>query len=532
MPSSFFNSIEPPFSSLSNPRFFFPSRQHDEALTTLLQGIDTRAGLLILTGERGVGKTTLCRVLLDRLGHHIKRSFIFHTPPTPDDLIQQIHDDFGLPTTGNSAQDREDVLNPFLVRNRLDGEDAIVIVDDAHDLSPDCLDAIGALFQTGTHPEQLIQVVLVGDLALLDTLAASTVPTFGESKTTCYHLEPLEQEELKNYISYRCRVAGCRGDIPFSVGAVTKIYQESGGLPGNINQICAATFDSAARQGTVSITDDLVVLPDSKSMANKRARVSQPSVAMPSVAPPVTVTSSQWLPKHLQRGVVAVIIGVLGFGVWLGWVMKPEGVAVDTTVASVTTAPTEPSRDYRLGPAGLVRAAQESRTAPAAMLTLLNQWSAPGTMRIDSFPFELSLLERLDYPAVITWRTEEHAPLTSAVLFALNADTATILDPLSGVLHVKREVLSERVVGEAKIFWQPVPGLFPPFQSEDKMNSLETLQQLLDQLGFGGIKELQQFYGFEPTGIFTKEVHLVLGKEMHGQQVPSLMLAPLGPVTK
>ncbi|HIN32437.1 MAG TPA: hypothetical protein EYM83_00635, partial [Nitrospirales bacterium] len=152
MPASLSTSIEPPFSSIPDPRFFFPSRQHDEALTTLLEGIETRSGLLVLTGERGIGKTTLCRVLLDRLGHHIKRSFIFHTPPTTDNLIQQIQDDFGLPTTGNPVQDREDVRTPFLVQNRLD--------------------AIGALFQPGTHPEQLIQVLLARELSLLYSLTA------------------------------------------------------------------------------------------------------------------------------------------------------------------------------------------------------------------------------------------------------------------------------------------------------------------------------------------------------------------------
>ena len=441
-------------------------------------------------------------------------------------------------------QDREDVLNPFLVRNRLDGGDAIVIVDDAHNLSPDCLDAIGALFRPGTHPEQSIQVVLVGDLSLLDLLTASTIPTFGESTTTCYHLEPLEQDELQDYISHRCMVAGWRGTVPFSGGAYTKIYQESGGVPGDINRICDATLESAARQEIMSVTDDLIVLPGTKPMAEA------PVVALP-VDMAELPMPSRWLPKQLERGVIAVIIGVLGFGVWLGWVLKPEEAPVDIAVP-VATASTETSKGYWLGPAGLVRTAQESRTAQAAMLTLLNQWGGldqrnqevssnhAKTMRIDSFPFELALLERLDYPSVITWRGKEQAPLTTAVLFALNADTATILDPLHGVLHVKREQLSGRVVGDVKIVWQPLPGVFPPFQGEDTTNSLETLQQHLGRLGFSntsedgaieqrteaGIRELQQFYGFEPTGVFTKEVHLVLGKEMHGQQVPSLMLPP------
>ncbi|HHZ83267.1 MAG TPA: hypothetical protein EYN60_04535 [Nitrospirales bacterium] len=286
MPASLSTSIEPPFSSIPDPRFFFPSRQHDEALTTLLEGIETRSGLLVLTGERGIGKTTLCRVLLDRLGHHIKRSFIFHTPPTTDNLIQQIQDDFGLPTTGNPVQDREDVRTPFLVRNRLDGGDAILIVDDAHNLFPDRLGAIGALFQPGTHPEQLIQVLLARELSLLYSLTASTVPTLGDSKTTCDHLEPLEPEELKDYIAYRCMVAGSRGDSPFSVGAVTKIYQESGGIPGRINRICDETLHSTATYGLVRITDDLIVLPDSETVGSERSGITQPSGALPFVAPP------------------------------------------------------------------------------------------------------------------------------------------------------------------------------------------------------------------------------------------------------
>jgi hypothetical protein len=288
---------------------------------------------------------------------------------------------------------------------------------------------------------------------------------------------------------------------------------------------------------------------------------SQPSVKEFSVTPLIDqakpASPLQWLPKHLERGVIAVIIAVLGFGVWLGWVLKPKEMPLDTTVVSVATVPTdiapstpETSKDYWFGPAGLVRTAEQSQTAQAAMVTLFNQWNRlrqpnlemtsnrPESMQIDSFPFELSLLERLDYPGVMIWRASEHAPLTSAVLFAMNADTATILDPLHGVLHVKRKSLVERVVGGVKIFWKPLSGLSPSFPGEDKTTSLTTLQQHLGQLEFGntnedatveegveaGVRALQQFYGFKPTGIFTKEVHLVLGKEIHGQEVPSLML--------
>lgn len=236
--------------------------------------------------------------------------------------------------------------------------------------------------------------------------------------------------------------------------------------------------------------------------------------------------------------------------------MKPQEGPITSAVA-VTAAPTTPSRAYWLEPAGFVRTAQESETTQAATLTLLNQWShlnSPGqgppsneikTMRIDSFPFEMSLLGRLDYPALFRWRAEEHAPMTSAVLFALNANMATVLDPLNGILQVSRQQLPKHVVGNAMIFWQPLPGIFPPFHGEGTAHSSHILQQLLDQQGFGnkneedtieqrtekGIRDLQQFYGFESTGIFTKEVHLVLGKEVLGRQVPSLMLPPSLPIS-
>lgn len=164
--SSVFNSIDPSFSPLPYPLFFFPSRQHKEALRTLLQGLKTRSGLLILTGEQGLGKTTVCRLLLDRLGHHIKQAFIFHASPTRDALIQNISDDFGLPTTGNATQDRDDGLNPFLFCNRLDGSDTIVIIDDTSIFSSDYLDVMGTFFQPESQPEPLMLIVFVGGEAI------------------------------------------------------------------------------------------------------------------------------------------------------------------------------------------------------------------------------------------------------------------------------------------------------------------------------------------------------------------------------
>ncbi len=549
---NFFNLIEPPFSSLPDPRFFVPTIQHDEALATLLHGVQERKGLLILTGEDGVGKTTLCRVLLDRLDQSFKQSFIFRTPSTVQALLRHVHDDFELPTTGTVSQDRADVLNPFLVRNRLDGGDALIIVDDAHLLPAECLDAIASFFQPGTHPEQLAQILFVGHPSFAEKLSGESFPSFSEPQAAWYHLESLQQDDLGSYILHRMTVAGWKGDTPFTPEAIAKIHRLSEGNPARIHHLCQAALQCAAETEAIRISDDRVGIGPTRSDGDGFGLADTTEAISPPEAPPPIdqlgkhplPPALRWTSQHLQQVLLAVAFGALVLGLGLGWALKseePVGLMPDPVVTELQ------ERVFWIDGAGLIRTTQPARTADVAMLTLLNQWSPPNSvsadqlsdaMRVDIFPLELSVLERLDYPSLITWRSTEGAALTSAVLYSLNAETATILDPLTGVRRVTRDSLPALVGSQAQVLWEPLPGLFPPFDNTAGEQSEIAIRRLLRQAGFSkedetdesvqniadGIQSLQQFYGFEPTGVFSKEVHLVLSKEVHGERVPSLML--------
>lgn len=257
--------------------------------------------------------------------------------------------------------------------------------------------------------------------------------------------------------------------------------------------------------------------------------------------------SIEWPPQNTQYVIITILITLVGFGIWLGWTIKPETSSSLTTTNSAQNTQLKPSG---LGPVGFIRTTEKSKTAQAARLTLLNQWNFLNQTRtpillkdfremtINLSSFNMSLLDRLDYPALITWRAKEKSTITTAVLFSLNVNAAIILDPLYGVQQIPRNQLPKHILGDTTILWRPFLSLPPNQQNDDSAQLHQTILKFLEQARFvdpkdigqertrvtHGIQKLQKFYGLEPTGSFTTEVHLILAKELRGEQVPSLLL--------
>ena len=249
----FYNLKERPFNVTSDPAFFFLSNRHKEALSYLLYGITQRKGIMVLTGEIGTGKTTLCRFFLNQLGKNIRTAFILNPVSSDLQLMEAIVRDFGIDIKAKSRLSFAWELNRFLLKESAAGNNVVLIIDEAQNLRPQSLEQIRLLSNLETDKDKLLQIVLVGQPELNQKLELYNLRQLKQRIMVKYHIAPLERDEIKSYIEHRLTTAGANGRIKFSDEAVEAISDFSSGIPRLINIIC----DRALLAGFVAETDVL-----------------------------------------------------------------------------------------------------------------------------------------------------------------------------------------------------------------------------------------------------------------------------------
>lgn len=237
MYGAYFGLKENPFNLTPDQRYLFLSRHHQEALDHLLYGISERKGFIAIAGGIGTGKTTLCRALLGHLDASTKTALIFNTSISDTELLETINQEFGL-EVGGTKRDQIDRLNRFLLENFRRGGNAVLIVDEAQNLSPLVLEQIRMLSNLETEREKLIQIALVGQPQLRKLLRAPALRQVNERITVWYQLQPLDRQDVQNYVEHRLVVAGSRGNVRFTRGALRAVYGYSHGIPRRINAVC------------------------------------------------------------------------------------------------------------------------------------------------------------------------------------------------------------------------------------------------------------------------------------------------------
>ena len=256
MYKTFFGFREHPFNLTPDPRYLYLSRYHREALDHLLYGINQRKGFIAITGGVGTGKTTLCRALLDHLDDTTKSALIFSSFVSDMEILKSIAHEFGvaLPAETESKNALLDAINHFLLRVFREGGNALLLIDEAQNLSRTVLEQIRMLSNLETEKDKLIQIVLVGQSELRDVLSAQSLRQLDDRITVRYHLKPLDQKDAQGYVEHRLVVAGGKGDVHFSDGAFKRIYTYSGGNPRRINAVCdrALLLAYTAEKRTVS----------------------------------------------------------------------------------------------------------------------------------------------------------------------------------------------------------------------------------------------------------------------------------------
>ena len=247
----FYGLRQAPFDITPNPRFLFHSRKHREALNHLLYGIRERKGFVQLTGEIGAGKTTLCRALLEQLDSQFSTALILNPVLNTDELMKAIATEFGLNVRGLDRLETVSAIGEFLLRQIELGKDAVLIVDEAQNLTEELLEQVRLLSNIETDDRKLLQIVLLGQPELRDRLNSPRLRQLRQRITVRYHLEPLKRFEVGQYIQHRLEVSGAKGTPVFTQPAIWRVFNYSGGVPRLINAVC----DKALLAGFVEKSD-------------------------------------------------------------------------------------------------------------------------------------------------------------------------------------------------------------------------------------------------------------------------------------
>lgn len=234
----FYGLSESPFNLTPDANFLYPSRVHREVLAHLLYGINSRKGFIMVTGEVGSGKTTLCRAVLKKLGPNTDVALVLNSFLTEEELLKTINEDLGIPTAGKTKKELIDELNGFLLEERMKGRNVVVILDEAQNLSFPVLEQIRMLSNLETEKEKLLQIVLVGQPELRRLIASPRLRQLSQRITVRHHITSLSQTETSQYIYHRLKVAGATDNIVFTSGALKEIHRFSRGIPRMINVIC------------------------------------------------------------------------------------------------------------------------------------------------------------------------------------------------------------------------------------------------------------------------------------------------------
>jgi general secretion pathway protein A len=240
MYKQFFQLRHAPFSIAPDPHYLFMSERHREALAHLLFGVDAGGGFVLLTGEIGAGKTTVCRCFLEQVPANCNVAYIFNPRLTAIELLRTVCEEFRLPAAPSDVSVKElvDRLNAHLLAAHAEGRNNVLIIDEAQNLSFSVLEQLRLLTNLETSERKLLQIVLIGQPELRDMLARPELEQLAQRIIARYHLDALSVRETGAYISHRLAVAGLLGPTPFPPGLTRQIHSISHGVPRRINLLC------------------------------------------------------------------------------------------------------------------------------------------------------------------------------------------------------------------------------------------------------------------------------------------------------
>jgi general secretion pathway protein A len=536
----FYGFRENPFNLTPDPRFVFLSKTHKEAFAHLLYGINQRTGFIALTGEVGSGKTTVLRAFLSQLdADHHRTALIFNPCFSPSDLLQGMAREFGIPTQTSNLSSLLDSLNSFLLQQNREGHTIVLVIEEAQSLDPSVLEQIRLISNLETDKDKLIQIVLLGQPEFGQNLRRKGLRQLSQRITVHYHLQRMDFQDTVDYIKYRINVAGRRGDVLFSRGALKRIYSYSRGLPRLINAACdkallAGYTEDAARISPWIAATGVKDLTKNTGANNLRRRlIWVPTLIMlasllgvfyfsgPHLK--ISLDDSQQVEAKKDKGEKTFVTAgkelsnVLA--VEIGKISETESARrAFNALAALWKVPPVPEGGHLSARDGMERAAFDQK------------------LRLYRFSGNLGALLRIDYPAVIELTTPGIPGKRYVSLVGVERDQLLVDPPIAARKSISFNELEKQWSGQGIILWKDPLNLSTIIMPGSEGDHVERLQGLLKEVGvykgsltgvydgdtLAAVKEFQSSSRIKQDGIAGSQTLMVLYRAVNRFEVPRL----------
>lgn len=519
MYEQYFGFRQPPFSISPNPAFLFPAAQYQEAVSQLRYGLNKEGGFIVLTGEVGTGKTTLCRYLVKKLPERVHTICIWNSALSLDDLLTHILAELKVLTPElecASRYQKTEAIVTMLRHHHSLRHKTLLIIEEAQDLSLEALETLRLLTNIETDTSKLVHILLVGQPELNVTLSRPDLRQLTQRVIARYHLRPLTRTETANYVIHRLTHVGGQSDI-FGARALRALHESAGGIPRLINLIADRSLqqicDDKAKQATVGVIE----------AAATRIRGDMEAVApAPMVIPP-------YRPALMLAG-AAVAIAALG---WVASRHLPFTAAPLAAPAADVAAP-----------------AVEAVPAVNVEAALLTLWQLPHnpaqslcaqaeSQQLRCLALTATTLDELrqrDYPALLQL---DGAP---ALLQRIDDARWTVLTA-SGPRVLAAAALQARWDGSATLLWRPPAGFMADLREGSKsvptvfwlQDALNTLGRIEGKVITGGVytgvlaekvRDLQADYDLPADGVLTVATAMLISRLLGG--TPTLIESVVG----
>lgn len=337
MYAHYFGLAREPFSIAPDPHYLFMSERHREALAHLLYGVRGGGGFVLLTGEIGAGKTTVCRCFLEQIPEGCNVAYIFNPKLSVTELLQTVCQEFHIPCAADlSVKQYVDLINAQLLASHAKGQSNVLIIDEAQNLAPEVLEQLRLLTNLETHERKLLQIVLIGQPELRQMLARQELEQLAQRVIARFHLEALSPAETVSYVQHRLNVAGLTGPMPFGAAVLKDIHRRTRGVPRRINLLCDRALLGAYAEGRKDVARSTVakaadeVFGDGGSKTQRRVLLAGMGAVVLAVAGALMVGAMGLKPKATATVQATGAVGAPS---------PASGVALAVTPAVTQAAP-------------------------------------------------------------------------------------------------------------------------------------------------------------------------------------------------